>query len=379
MAACRVVPCWSAPLLLLVTAFAPSAPRDGESALASMKERTAKLERVHLLVRNETQIGDAAATVRYLESVIDVRAGQVRTLVRDFGRATPHLLCVYADGVLRVKQLECGQVAEQLRTFSLADALSVTTAGELAVAAFAGLPPSVGGAIGKASLAEVGETVAGVGCTRVGLPAKGSADLWIGDGDGFPRRLRAQIGSLRLEEEVIEIDLASDLRRVDFSIVVPQGRRLLDLAQARRDWAALSPEADRWPKPGEDSPDFAGADLDGAVRLLSETSERDVVLAFWNPEVSASVDQAGTLEAAWRERTRKELLFWHVAAGRGAATVRAAVARSSLRETVVIAGEHAQNAFQQFSIWRCPVFVHITDMQVVAISDDLAVAKRWLR
>ncbi|MBL8840888.1 MAG: hypothetical protein JNL90_05080 [Planctomycetes bacterium] len=374
---CRFVSRCLLPLLFSVAPLAPT--RDGDDALAAMTARSAKLERVRVLVRNETRLRDGAPTVRYFESFIDVRGGRVRTQVRDFGRATPHLVSVYADGLLRVRQLECGETAEQSRPFALGEALSATAAGELAAAAFLGRPPSFAAAPGKATLADGGEAIGGVGCTRVTLPGAQPVDLWIGDGDGFPRRVRGKSGPLELEETVVELDLAPDFRAVEFALPLPEGAPRLDMAAARRAWAKLGPEEARWPQPGDDSPDFAGVDLEGKVRLLSETAEQEVVLAFWNHELPASVDGAAAFEAAWRERGAKPLLFWHVAAGRDRAAVLSAVGRASLREMVVVAGEHAKNAFAQFSIWRCPVYVRLSDLQVVEVTADLAQAKRWLR
>jgi hypothetical protein len=366
----------AAPLLL-------AAPRqvDGMPLLDASTAATAKHAQLRALVRQETKAGDSPATVRFVESWIDARGGRVRTATRDFGRAAPHLVQVHDGQRLRAEQLEIHEVAELVQPRKLHEALVVCGCGELVVAAFTGKPSCfLPGQLGKPQRDGPGVEIAGVGCSRLLFPGAAPGELWIGDADLFPRRIRAKVGEVAIEETLVELDLDAKLGGVDFEIAVPEGRKLRTIREAFDAWRKdLGPDASRWPPPQADAPDFAGVDLESKVRMLSETSEQRVVLAFWTPELPASVEQAAALEAAWRERKDPKLLLWHVAAGRAPAPVREAVAKSRLREPVVIAGEHRQNAFEQFSIWRTPVFVRIDDLQVIAISDDLATAKSWLR
>jgi hypothetical protein len=111
--------------------------------------------------------------------------------------------------------------------------------------------------------------------------------------------------------------------------------------------------------------------------MLSETGEEQALLAFWTPEDPKSAQVAGEAEAAWRAAGSK-LRFLHVAAGRERETVQAAIAAHSLREPVWVAGTHTENAFRRWRIWRCPVFVRLDDLQVVAVTRDVDEVKRWL-
>lgn len=369
---------------LAAAALVAAAPARGaaqEDLAGRLVERNSRIERLRVLVRSEARFGDAPPDVRFHETFVDVRRDRVRTTVRAHGSAAPHLVSVYRDGVLRARQLQFDAVAEQERPLELGRALAATAAPELVAAAFTGRPPSfAASAYGQARRVGTGDDVAGAGCTRFAIPGNAPLELWIGDADGFPRRLRGTLGALELEETVLELDLAAELDPAQFELVVPDGKARLDLAQAQREWRAREwDEPAGWPQPGDDSPDFAGVDLEGRVRLLSETGELDAVLAFWNPELPDSARAAAALEEAWRGRTDAHLLFWHVAAGRRPDPVRALAAELNLRETLVVAGEHEKNAFLQFSIWRCPVFVKLNDMQVTAVTADLAEAKRWLR
>jgi len=371
-----LAPLLAAPLLL-------AAPRqvDGMPLLDAMTAATAKHAQLRALVRQETKAGDGPATVRFVESWIDARGGRVRTSTRDFGRAAPHLVQVHDGQRLRAEQLEIHEVAELAQPRKLHEALVVTGCGELVAAAFTGKPSCfLPGALGKPQREGPGVEIGGVGCSRLLFPGVAPGELWIGDADLFPRRVRARIGEVAIEETLLELDLDAKLGGVEFAIDVPEGRKLRTIREAFDAWRRdLGPESSRWPPPQADSPDFAGVDLESRVRMLSETAETRVVLAFWNPELPASVEKAAALEAAWREKAVPKLLLWHVAAGRAPAPVRAAAAANRLRELVVVAGEHRRNAFEQFSIWRTPAFALIDDLQVIAISDDLAVAKSWLR
>ena len=371
-----LAPLLAAPLLL-------AAPRqvDGTPLLDASTAATAKHAQLRVLVRQETKAGDSPATVRFVESWVDARAGRVRTATRDFGRAAPHLVQVHDGQRLRAQQLEIDEVAELVQPRKPHEALVVSGCGELVVAAFTGKPPCfLPGALGKPQREGAGVEIGGVGCSRLLFPGAAPGELWIADSDLFPRRLRAKVGPVAIEETLLELDVDAKLGAVEFEIAVPEGLKLRTIREAFDAWRRdLGPESARWPPPLADSPDFAGVDLESRVRMLSETAEQRVVLAFWNPEVPASVEQAAALEAAWRERADPKLLLWHVAAGRAPAPVRAAVAANRLREPVVVAGEHRRNAFEGFSIWRTPAFVRLDDLQVIAISDDLATAKGWLR
>ncbi|MSR46448.1 MAG: hypothetical protein EXS13_05220 [Planctomycetes bacterium] len=354
--------------------------RDPALLLQSMIETTGKRSRVRALVRNVTR-SKGSETVRFFESFIDVRGGRLRTLQRDFGRATPHLLSVHDGTRLRQQQLEIDEVAVAEKARTLPDTIKVAGAGELVAAAFCGRPPAFDAAALKPSNCDgAGEVIDGVGCTKVLFAGATAGALWIGDTDLFPRLMRVTLGALEIEEQLLELEVDADLSGVEFEIAVPEGRRLRSVAEAHASWGKdLGPEESRWPRPGDDSPDFAAVDLAGQLRLLSETAEHRAVVAFWNPEVPASVEQAQALDAAWRSRKDESLQCWHVAAGRLPGPVNTALRGRSLQGTLVVAGEHAQSAFQQFSIWKTPVFACIDDMQIVEMTNDLEVARNWLR
>lgn len=372
-------------LLLLATAAPasddpPRQQRDPQQLVAAMTAAAAKHARVRALVRNETRVGDRTS-VRFFESFIDVRGGRVRTLQRDDGRATPHLLSVHDGERLRQQQLELGEVAESVKARPLLEALKVVTAGELVVAAFDGRPPAFEGAgLVAGSCDGPGESIGGVGCTRLVYVGATSGALWIADGDRFPRRLAVTLDQLRITEEIVELEFEPDWAGVEFAIVVPEGRKLRSIAEARAAWSKdLGPEESRWPHLEDDAPDFAAVDLESRVRLLSETGGEDVIVAFWNPEVPASVEQAITLDAAWSAAPKKAYHLWHVAAGRRPEPVREALAGRTLAGELVVAGEHAKNAFQQFSVWQTPAFARITDMFLVEMTRDPSIAAGWLR
>ena len=372
--------------LLLLAAFAlgaaPPSPQQRDPALLvrAMTDAAGKHRRLHALVRHETREGERR-TVRFFESFVDVAGGRVRTLQRDFGRATPHLLSVYDGERLRQQQLELGEVAEMVRAWPLVDALKVVTAGELLPAAFAGRPPLFAVAGLEPSRCDApGEPVAGVGCTKLTFVGNSVGALWIADGDLFPRRLVVTVGALTVTEEVVELELDPAELAAEFTLPVPEGRRLRSVAEARAEWSRdLGPEESRWLQPEEDSPDFAAVDLAARLRLLSETGEQEAILAFLHPEVPESVERALELDVAWAARSPRPMQLWHVAAGRGPEPVRAALGGRTPAGELVVAGEHAKNAFQQFGFWKTPVFVRLLDMQVMATTRDVAVAIDWLR
>ncbi len=371
---------------LLLAAFALGAAsrspqqRDPSLLVQAMTEAAGKHRRLRALVRHETRDGERR-TIRFFESFVDVAGGRVRTLQRDFGRATPHLLSVYDGERLRQQQLELGEVAELIRARPLVDALKVVTAGELLPAAFSGRPPLFAAAGLEPSRCDApGERVAGVGCTKLTFAGNSAGALWIADGDHFPRRLTATLGALTVTEELLELELDPAALAVEFTLPVPEGRRLRTVVEARAEWSRdLGPEESRWPQPEDDSPDFAAVDLESRLRLLSETGEQEAILAFFNPEVPASVERALELDAAWAKLSPRPTLLWHVAAGRGPEPVRAALGASTPAGELVVAGEHAKNAFQQFGVWKTPAFVRVLDMQVMATTRDVAVAIDWLR
>jgi len=112
--------------------------------------------------------------------------------------------------------------------------------------------------------------------------------------------------------------------------------------------------------------------------MLSETGEREVVLAFWFTEDERSPPLAAELDKAWKDSGSK-LLFLHVAAGDEREPVARAVGELKLTAPVWIAAMHPQDAFRRWRIWTCPVFAHVNDMQVVAVTKDVEVAKGWFR
>jgi hypothetical protein len=374
-----------AAVALLATTLVGAAPppaqqRDPALLVEAMTAAAGRHRHVRALVRSETREGERSS-IRFFESFVDVAGGRVRTLQRDFGRATPHLLSVHDGERLRQQQLEIGEVAESIRARPLVDALKVVTAGELLPAAFSGRPPLFDAAGLKPSRCDgPGESVAGVGCTRLDFAGNTTGTLWIADVDLFPRRLAVTIGARTVTEEVLELDLDPRSFAVEFELSVPEGRRLRSIAEARAEWARdLGPEESRWPQPEDDSPDFAAVDLESRLRMFSETGEQEVILCFFNPEVANSVERALDVDRAWGALSSRPTLLWLVAAGRGPGPVEAALGGRTPAGQLVIAGEHAKNAFQQFSIWRTPAFVRVLDMQVMAATGDAATAIEWLR
>ena len=357
-------------------------PSDGAAVLSAMKEATAKLERVHAVVRVDVTRADAdEPTTRYVECWIDCRRGRVRSEVRDHGRAGPNLASVAGPEGVRVHQLEVDDIAEQKakQPLDLPTALASTFSGELLATAFRGdlvsFKPS---AYGKPELGRNGETIGKTGCTRLTFDGNSTADLWVGDLDRFPRRIRGELAGMTLDETIVELDLKADFRNVDFEIPVPEGRKLPGLGEVRDRWSSPPPEPERWPRPEDDAPDFAALDLDARQHMLSETGEHEVVLAFWFTEDERSPPLAAELDKAWKDSGSK-LLFLHIAAGDERDPVARAVGELKLTAPVWIAAMHPQDAFRRWRIWTCPVFARVNDMQVVAVTKDVEVAKGWFR
>jgi hypothetical protein len=353
-------------------------PRDDASAaLAEMKATAGALAGLHAIVRCEERVGEELKGVRFVECWIDVPHGRVRTELREKGKASPKLVAVASPTGMRVQQLECDDVAELKRPFDLPTALAGALAGELLSTAFRGdLLTFKASAYGKPELAGR-EKVDGVDCTRVSFSGNGEAQLWIGAADHLPRRIRGPLPRSTLEETIVRLEPAPDLSHVEFEIPVPEGRRLPDPKDVQARWREPPPEDQRWPKAEDDAPLFAAVDLEARVRTLGELAEEEAVVAFWTVEDERSVELAGEAERAWKTAASK-LRFLHVAAGEERAPVASAVAKQKLEQPVWVAGSHPRDAFRVWRIWTCPVFVRLSDLQVVAVTRDLSTVRAWV-
>lgn len=366
--------------LLVAPALAARAPArsDGKAELERMRRSVEALRSLHAVIEQIERDGERVVAARVLECWIDVPGQRAFTRVRDRGRATHHLVtAANADGI-RFRQLEVEEVA-RADPQPLWKALAAGFSGELLATAFRGdLVTFKVAAHGEPRAGTAGEIVGGAGCTRVTFGGNADADLWIGDADGIPRRLRGPLAGSLLEETVLRLEPDADLAGVPFDIPVPDGFKLLDVGVAAKRWATLGPEEERWPKPMLDAPDFAALDLDGAIRKLSETGEEEVILAMWSPEDAESARLAAEAERSFAGKEPGALRFLHVAAGGEREPVARLVAELAMRQPVWVAGEHERNAFRQFRVWRCPAFVRISDMQILEMTRDLAQVRRWL-
>jgi len=373
------------PLLSLLAAFsaAPAAaPRDdATAALAAMKQAAAARRSLHAVVQVEVHRADRAPATRFVECWIDVRRGLVRTELRDRGMACPKLAAVAGPSGARFHQLEVDELAAQSGPLDLGSALAATLAGELLATAFRGdLLTFKAAAYGRPRAAEAAETAGGVRCTRLVFGGNAQADLWIGESDCLPRRIRGPVPGATIDETIVRLDLDPDLARIDFAMAVPDGTRLPDPSEVRERWSSPPPEPDRWPRPEDDAPDFSALDLEGTAHLLSETGEHPAILAFWTAEDERSPALAAKAEQAWRaaRAVRPAALFLHVAAGDERGPVARAAAAHRLEQPVWVTGSHPGDAFRAWRIWTCPVFARIDDMQVIAVTSDLDEVRRWL-
>jgi hypothetical protein len=368
--------------LLVAPALAARAPvpSDGRTQLERMKRSVEALRSLHAEIEQAERDEERVVAARVLECWIDVPGQRAYTRIRDRGRATHHLVTAANERGIRFRQLEAEEVA-RADPQPLWKALAAGFSGELLATAFRGdLVTFKVAAHGEPRAGKAGEIVGGTGCTRVTFGGNADADLWIGDADGIPRRLRGPLGGALLEETILLLEPDADLAGVEFDLPVPDGFKLLDVGVAAKRWASLGPEEERWPKPMQDAPDFAALDLDGEIRKLSETGEEDVILAMWSPEDAESARLAAEAERCFGEQdeVRGALRFLHVAAGGEREPVARLVAELAMKQPVWVAGGHERNAFRQFRVWRCPAFVRISDMQILEMTRDLAQVRRWL-
>ncbi len=371
---------------LLCAAPAAAAQQDGTTRLAAMKAAAGKLSSLHAVVRAEESVDGAVRSTRFVECWVDVKRGRVRTELRRKGCASPHLVVVAGPEGLRFQQLEMDEIAEQKLPLDLARALPASLAGELLSTAFRGdLVTLKLGGYGKPKLAPKGENVGRVGCTRLQFTGNGEVDLWLGDGDQLPRRIRGPLPpapngpTVVVDESIVLLEPEAKLARVAFEIAVAEGRRLPEPAAVRERWSSPPPERERWPKPEAEAPDFAALDLDAHPHRLGEFSEEEVVIAFWLAEDGRSPALAAEAEKAWLAAGDGKPHFIHVAAGDDREPAALEAARHDLKAPVWVAGSFPEDAFRRWKIWSCPVFVRVAAMQVVAISDDVEEVRRWLK
>jgi hypothetical protein len=315
-----------------------------------------------------------------VESWIDVAGGRARTEVRTFKKAQPSLVVCGGPELLRFEQREMGEVAEQGGRYPLPKLLAASFAGELLAATFqGGLVVMKPKSYEKPELAAGDETVAGQACVRLHFGGNADADLWIARGDRLPRRVKGRVPGHALDETVVELETDFALRDVAFEIKLVDGDRPLDASEAAKRWASPPPERSRWLAADDTAPDFAAVDVRGQLHMLSETSDDEALLAFWNPEDDDSVEKAARVERAFEERGDPALRFIHVAALARRDPVVKAAADHGLTREVWVAGSHATNAFRQFRIWTTPVFVKLDQRMVTAITSDAEEAQRWFK
>jgi hypothetical protein len=369
------------PTILLALALSGAAlpPTDAQSVLATTKEAVAKLRSLHAVVKAEESNGGKVVRTRFVECWVDPKGGRVRTEVRRKGHPNPDLVYVAEPKRLRIRQLAVDEVAEQAVVLDLPTALAASFAGELLATTFKGdLMSFKVAAYGSPTLAPDGEPAAGVGCTRLHYGGNGEADLWIADGDHLPRRIRGPLGSTQLDETVVTIEPDANLGDVAFEIDVAEGRKVYEPREAAARWRALPPESERWPKVDEDPPDFAAADFDGEQHLLLDTAvDSRVAVVFWFDEDEASVKAAADFEKKWLARKDPKLKLVHVAAGDQRAPVEKAAKAAGITQPIWIAGRHEQNAFRQFRVWSCPLFVLMNDREMKAITASLDDTAKW--
>lgn len=349
--------------------------------LAKSKAAALALPRLHAVVRIVDTDEKGVVAERMVESWIDVAGGRARTEVRNRKKALPNLVVCGGPELLRFEKLEVEEVAEQGGRFPLPMLLAASFAGELLAATFQGdLVTMKAMAYEKPLLATGDETIAGQACVRLHFGGNGEADLWIAKGDRLPRRVKGKVpGGHVLDETVVE--LGSDFKPGDvaFEIKMVDGDRPLDAGAALKRWSSLPPENSRWPAVDDAAPDFAAVDLEGQIRMLSETADEQALLAFWNPEDDDAVAKAAQVERAFEKHGDPALRFIHVAAlGRREPVVKAA-ADHGLTQPIWVAGGHATSAFRQFRIWTTPVFVKLDERVVTAITSDASEALRWFK
>ena len=348
--------------------------------LARSKEAAQKLPQLHALVRVVDVADDGAVSERMVESWIDVAGGRARTEVRNYKMAVPNLVVCGGPELLRFEQLEFGEVAEQSGRYPLPKLLAASFAGELLAAAFqGGLFDMKAKSYEKPQIAAGDETVAGQACVRLHFGGNADADLWIARSDRLPRRLKGRVQGHLLDETVVELETDFKLREVAFEIKLVDGERPLEAAGAAKRWSSPPPERSRWLAADDTAPDFAAVDLRGQLRMLSETSDEEALLAFWNAEDDDSVAKAAQIERAFAKRGDPAMRFIHVAALARRDPVVKAAADHKLTQEVWVAGNHATNAFRQFRIWTTPVFVKLDQRVVTAITSDAEEAGRWFK
>src|SRR5262249_46009191 len=289
-----------------------------------------------------------------------------------------NLLVCGGPELVRFEKLEVEEVAEQAGKFPLPMLLATSFAGELLAATFQGdLVTMKGTAYEKPLLAEGDETVAGQSCVRLHFGGNSEADLWTAKGDRLPRRVKGRVPGHLLDETVVELGRDFAPGDVAFEIKLVEGDRPLDASAALKRWSSLPPESSRWPAVDDAAPDFAAVDLQGQLRMLSETADEQALLAFWNPEDDDAVAKAAQVERAYEKHGDPALRFIHVAAlGRREPVVKAA-ADHGLTQPVWVAGSHEKNAFRQFRIWTTPVFVKLEERVGTPITSDAGEPRRW--
>ena len=231
----------------------------------------------------------------------------------------------------------------------------------------------------KPSLVAGDETVAGEACVHLHFGGNREADLWIARRDRLPRRVKGRVTGHALDETVVELETKFAPGDVALEIGVVEGDKPLDPATALKRWSALAEESTRWLAVDDAAPDFAAIDLQGQLHLLTETTEEQALLAFWNPEDDDAVAKAAQVERAFEEHGDSAVRFIHVAALARRDPVVKAAADHRLVRPIWVASSHETNAFRQFRIWTTPVFVRLDDRMVTAITDDAEVAQKWFK
>jgi hypothetical protein len=374
-------PFLSTSLAACVLLAARAAGRDDAADwLAKAKAAALALPQLHATVGIADTADDGSVARRVVECWIDVKAGRARTEVRTFKMALPNLIVCGGPDALRFQKLDFEEIAEQRGDYPLAKLLAASFAGELLATAFRGdLVTMKAKAYEKPTLASGDENVAGEACVRLHFGGNQPADLWIAKRDLLPRRVKGTVQGHALDETVDELETSFAAADVALEIKLVDGQRALDPAAWMKQCASLPAESSRWLAVDDPAPDFAAVDLHGALRMLSETSEEQALLAFWNPEDDAAVEKAAQVERAFAKHGDPALRFIHVAALARREPVVKAAAAHNLVQPIWVAGNHEKSAFRQWRISTSPVFVKLDDRVVTAITSDAEVAQKWFK